>query len=150
MGEKLILPNQITDVDVEDGNDEEQRVQTSASKTLPSSPVISAGTRPKIWSLVDTATEVESSPCPSPVSSPRNVQLTPDQLFAASKLYNQQAQALHKQWCQALAHSASLQQQQQQLQIRERTPSPEGASSSSSSSSTAAPTAAASPPPPAL
>ncbi|XP_022696326.1 iroquois-class homeodomain protein irx-2-like isoform X2 [Varroa jacobsoni] len=131
------------EVDVEDRDETEGREQApNAGKVLSSSPspVQSLGVRPKIWSLVDTATEAaEGSPCASPSSSPRHPPLTPDQLLAASRLYGQHAQTVHEQWCQAFAQTALQQQDQPQQQeqqnpqqplqkTRQRTPSPEAAS----------------------
>ncbi|OQR73305.1 hypothetical protein BIW11_09813, partial [Tropilaelaps mercedesae] len=93
------------EVDVEDQDEVDRRDKAKSKKALPSSPspVQSLGVRPKIWSLVDTATEGEGSPCASPSSSPRHPTLTPDQLLAASRLYGEHAQAVHKQWCQAFS-----------------------------------------------
>lgn len=134
----------ISEVDVEDRDETEGREQApNAGKVLSSSPspVQSLGVRPKIWSLVDTATEAaEGSPCASPSSSPRHPPLTPDQLLAASRLYGQHAQTVHEQWCQAFAQTALQQQDQPQQQeqqnpqqplqkTRQRTPSPEAARS---------------------
>ncbi|XP_003741752.2 iroquois-class homeodomain protein IRX-2 [Galendromus occidentalis] len=91
---------------------EEATSKRKTSRTSVTPPPASPGARPKIWSIVDTATtEAAAARSPSsdsPSSSPRPpAALTAEQLLMASRLYgHQQAAAFQKQWYQAFAQNA--------------------------------------------
>lgn len=109
----LFVAEVSVDDDHNDEDDEESSSNRKASRTSVTPPPVSPGARPKIWSIVDTATtEAAAARSPSsdsPSSSPRPPPpaVTAEQLLMASRLYgHQQAAAFQKQWYQAFAQNA--------------------------------------------